>query len=87
MKGVGYKEKDLLVDKAAWDTESYPLVTCTDGQQVKTINDFPQKENTEIQIEKSNQSIIELLPPVAKGQGIIGIIVNTVKKAQEIAKE
>lgn len=87
MKGVGYKEKDLLVDKAAWDTESYPLVTCTDGQQVKMMNDFPQKENTEIQIEKSNQSIIELLPPVAKGQGIIGIIVNTVKKAQEIAKE
>ncbi|WP_311517147.1 CRISPR-associated helicase Cas3' [uncultured Megasphaera sp.] len=87
MKGCGYKEKDFIMRTAAWDTEAYPLVTCTDGQQVKMMKDFPKKENTEIHLEKTAQPIIELLPPAAKGQGIIGIIVNTVKKAQEIAEE
>ena len=87
MKGCGYKEKDFIMRTEAWDTEAYPLVTCTDGQQVKMMKDFPKKENTEIHLEKTAQPIIELLPPAAKGQGIIGIIVNTVKKAQEIAEE
>lgn len=87
MKGGGYKEKDFIMRTAAWDTEAYPLVTCTDGQQVKMMKDFPKKENTEIHLEKTAQPISELLPPAAKGQGIIGIIVNTVKKAQEIAEE
>lgn len=87
MKGGGYKERDFIMRTAAWDTEAYPLVTCTDGQQVKMMKDFPQKENKEIHLEKTAQPIIELLPPAAKGQGIIGIIVNTVKKAQEIAEE
>ena len=94
LKGkYGARYKKQLVAPAGWeDTEAYPLLSILDGNQIKQIQDFPglsdQKPQT-IQVQRLTVTDVELMAAVAKKistGGIAGIIVNTVKRAQTLAK-
>ena len=76
---------------ADWKSETaYPLLTFTDGAELHQVTDFGKpKEGKSVQIIKRNFSNEELLSDITdrlSEGGIAGIIVNTVRKAQELAK-
>lgn len=81
MKGRGVRLKESV------DSDHYPLITFTDGNQLQTYDRFERSESKKIRIEKINENEIRILVRdlISKG-GNIGIVVNTVKKAQVLAK-
>lgn len=81
MKGKGVRLKESV------DSDHYPLITFTDGNQLQTYDRFERSESKKIRIEKINENEIRILVRdlISKG-GNIGIVVNTVKKAQVLAK-
>lgn len=86
MRGAGYKEGDIGMDAVPVETDAYPLLTFTDGGKVKMKTDFPQGEEKEIEVIKTAKDIPDLLPSPKEAKGIIGVVVNTVKKGQALAQ-
>ncbi len=72
--------------------EGYPIITFSDGSKPKIFTDFNYKDQKEILIEYIDNddefsnvfSEIDELRRQSNSQGIFGIIVNTVRKAQSI---
>ena len=78
-----YEEKS-----AEWEeNESYPLITYTDGREVKQENPDKsgRKQNVKIHV-FDEESIAEKLEDLLSEGGCAGIIRNTVKSAQDTAK-
>jgi len=79
--------------RAGWEeSQAYPLLSIVDGRQIKQVSEFPgrsdQKE-MKIQVHRLNLSDEELIKDVVnkiRDGGIAGVIVNTVKRAQSLAK-
>lgn len=76
-----------------WELEeSYPLLSYLDGDIVKQITDFgvpDRNQKKKIQVCRFNagdEETIENVVEKIKDGGIAGIIVNTVKRAQKLAK-
>lgn len=68
--------------------DAYPLITYNEGSDIKTFSDFDVEKSKEIKIiRKSEEELIEWVAELIRDGGIIGIIVNTVKKAQMLARE
>ena len=71
-----------------WETSNaYPLVTYTDGLTVKQFGDFETNSNSTVRIIRLDEE--KLIPTLAehlREGGVVGIVVNTVRRAQEIAK-
>lgn len=88
MKGLGIKWRD--VDKVKYlQNPGYPAITYSDGSSVKSVNNFNYngENQKEITINKVNKNDLEkLLLKLHDKSGIKGVIVNSVKKAQEIAR-
>jgi len=87
-----YYEKKLIAPANWENAQAYPLLSILDGNQIKQIKDFPglsdQKPQT-LQVQRLNEPDDELISAVVakiSGGGIAGIIVNTVKRAQALAK-
>lgn len=76
-----------------WTTENnslvYPLLTHLDGQQVYQKTDFPHPVPRKIQINRlnSDQDLITQIKQSLQDGGTAGVIVNTVKRAQELAQK
>lgn len=100
-KGVNLKEMKNLLENDL-KTEAYPLITYTDGGEIKQFRDFSKTQSKEInivkvEIEKEEDYDIEVqkeyeeMKKIVKNSilkdGIVGIIVNTVDKAQKIAEK
>lgn len=72
--------------------EAYPLLTYNDGQTIKQFSDFDTEQgvNYEIQCksqsESENEAIVELVRKLTPDGGVVGVIVNTVRRAQEFAQ-
>ncbi|MEX2784516.1 CRISPR-associated helicase Cas3' [Streptococcus sp. H49] len=84
-KEFNKKERKELAENLK--TDAYPLVTYNDGNGVYQIKDFRQSENKTITVERLKEE--ELLETVEKellDGGVLGLIINTVKRAQELAK-
>lgn len=86
---LGYRR---LVKPEGFETnESYPLLTYNDGKTIKQFADFKKEEGTNYQIIKKtkdqSQDIVGLIKELAPNGGIVGVIVNTVRKAQDFAKK
>ncbi|WP_294731886.1 CRISPR-associated helicase Cas3' [uncultured Faecalibaculum sp.] len=88
--GKKYKEKG----DADWQTASgYPLVTWTDGQQIASRALLAEENEKNVLIVKEEivstadeaEKICRSLTTNLVDGGVAGIIVNTVKKAQEVA--
>ena len=81
MKGRGVRVEEMI------DTEQYPLITYTNGNQVQIYDHFENSESERIRIEKvPEDDIPSLVRNLISDGGNIGIVVNTVKKAQKLAK-
>lgn len=81
MKGRGVRLKESI------NSDQYPLITFTDGNQLQAYGRFEKTESKNVRVEKINENEISVLVRnLVSGGGIIGIVVNTVKKAQELAK-
>lgn len=86
---LGYRR---LVKPEGFETnESYPLLTYNDGKTIKQFADFKKEEGTNYQIIKKtkdqSQDIVGLIKELAPNGGVVGVIVNTVRKAQDFAKK
>lgn len=83
MRSAAIKEQLLRLETAA-----YPLVTYTDGDAIKQETHFQSGDQKTIQIIRHDvDKLMDLLESRTDGEGVIGIIVNTVRRAQEIARE
>ncbi|MDO5027508.1 MAG: CRISPR-associated helicase Cas3' [Tissierellia bacterium] len=68
-------------------TDAYPLVTYTDGTDIRQFSNFEKQSDRAYEIiKKSPEEIMDLVEEISNQGGNIGIIVNTVKKAQELTK-
>jgi len=89
----GKKYRDQLEAPSGWeDTQAYPLLSILDGNQIKQVTEFSGKSDqspTHLQVSRLNVSdddlIAQVLTKISDG-GIAGIIVNTVKRAQMLAR-
>ncbi|GEO68151.1 CRISPR-associated helicase/endonuclease Cas3 [Levilactobacillus acidifarinae] len=93
LKGkYGRQYKKRLQAPAGWDqAQAYPLLTLVDGQTIKQTTDFNQRQaaNTTVQIQRLNLDDAALIKAVMvkiQAGGVAGVIVNTVKRAQALAK-
>ena len=80
-------EKYRALDSKWKNNISYPLITAIDGEKIAQLDDFAPLEQTNITIKRINQNSEDVVNKVTKkieNGGIAGIIVNTVKRAQEI---
>ena len=69
-------------------SNQYPIITYTDGYEIKQKSDFPKAADKEIQVKRiSDENLIDLLVDFEKRGGVIGVIVNTVKRAQLIGSQ
>ncbi len=86
LKGAGWDQE--IQREQGLKTDAYPLITYTDGKQIVQFDAFEQNSGKEVEIsrlqEEDLQQLIENL--YARG-GVIGIIVNTVRRAQELARK
>ncbi|ERJ83443.1 CRISPR-associated helicase Cas3 [Peptostreptococcaceae bacterium oral taxon 113 str. W5053] len=91
MSGMGIKwnKKERKERDNSIRTDAYPLITYNDGKQIHQIREFmiQDKERQEIRIQGLlEENLEEKVEDMLSGGGIIGIMVNTVKRAQSIAK-
>lgn len=88
--GRGFQKQ--LVAKDGWEkTRAYPLLTVLDGPKLKQLTEFDHEsqKSTKLHIQRLNVDDEELALEVKqkiKQGGVAGIIVNTVKRAQTLAK-
>ncbi|MHA6602990.1 CRISPR-associated helicase Cas3' [Aerococcus urinae] len=76
-----------------FNTTAYPLITYTDGDAIRQEIHFDDKDikHQTVKVHKlpvmdQVDSLIELVEDLLQSGGVIGIIVNTVKRAQALAK-
>lgn len=76
-----------LAEQPKWlESREYPLITYTDGNAVKQITVPTNSVVREIEIEYlSDDTLVDLLDDLFTEDGCVGIIVNTVKRAQKLA--
>ena len=83
-KGVKFSKEDM----SSLMVEDYPLITYTDNDKALNVKDFEPIEDKRIEIKYTDtKNLPKLLDSLLDGGGNAGVIVNTVKKAQNIAKE
>lgn len=89
LRGAGYRYKECIQPPEGLRTEAYPLITYTDGRRIRQATFAPAEEKT-VRIERyescETEDIVSLTADLLReGEGVIGVIVNTVKRAQECA--
>lgn len=85
--GKGIKNRDIIMNIDEKKNDYYPLITYSNGKEIKEITDFEKNESKSVEvIKKESESITEIIDEEYKKPGIIGVIVNTVKTSQKIAE-
>ena len=76
-------------EDASWKTNrAYPLCTMTDGNKVVQAQLPSTEKKKTIAIERiEDENIANILDTLLSGGGCVGIIVNTVKRAQHVAND
>lgn len=91
MVGTGYKFKTIPKPDKFETNEAYPLLTYNDGEIIKQFDDFEKEYGQDYKIikksKKQSEDIVRLIKEITPDGGIVGVIVNTVKKAQNFAKK
>lgn len=88
-RGMGVKNRNIQAVYSDWGkTEAYPLITYTDGDRVSQLRDFPLENTKEVKVELIGEDdLVTILQRALSNGGIAGIIVNTVKRAQQLAEK
>lgn len=87
MRGSGLKWNDVLKPNQ-WETnEAYPLITYNDGNQVLQNMNFKHAIEKQFKVKKIKETqLLELVQALIHQENVLGIIFNTVKRAQTFAK-
>lgn len=89
LKGMGVSggsyRKQLVQDL---DTTAYPLVTYTDGTEAYQYHTIESNKHKEIYvIQLSEEALVKTILSSIEEGGVVGVVVNTVKRAQMIGRE
>lgn len=71
------------------NNSSYPLLTYLDGEQVQQLDEFPpspERKNKVVRLNCDNEELVDRVLDEISDGGIAGIVVNTVKRAQQLAQ-
>lgn len=89
MIGAGYKFTTVEKPQNFAKNEAYPLLTYNDGPTIKQFSDFEPGKNVKYEINPwpqiEKQEVVELIKKLTLHGGVVGVIVNTVRKSQELA--
>lgn len=93
LKGkYGRQYQKMLIVNDGWEkTQAYPLLTVLDGPKLKQLTKFDQRnqKSTHLHVQRldiDDEDLVQLVMNKIKQGGVAGIIVNTVKRAQALAK-
>lgn len=85
--GRGERSSEIKKKLKDLNKDAYPLISYTDGNKIKQYKDFTIEKSKDIKVIKHfSDDILPLIRNLWNNDGIIGVIVNTVRKAQELAK-
>ena len=88
MKGRGLKDREIQLPEGGLALDAYPLVTYSDGPCIRQEVNFLEEKSKTVEIIRLNEDyLFDLLEDAVAEEGIVGIIVNTVKRSQRLAKE
>ena len=89
LKGMGVKKREVqFPEEMSGNFYSYPLISYSDGKDVKLQRNFDAVEEKVAIVNKLNKDdLMGKIAALLDGGGVIGIIVNTVRKAQWLGKE
>lgn len=81
----GIKNKEVVNYAAIFDSENYPLLTYTDKGKIYQKKDFVKEKDRQINVKAlAEENLVPLLKQLLINGGVVGIIVNTVKRSQAI---
>lgn len=84
-KGKTWNRKERKQLSQDLSTNKYPLITYNDGDEIKQFENFKKIENREVYIKKlKEEDLLENVRKMINEGGVVGLIVNTVKRAQEL---
>jgi CRISPR-associated endonuclease/helicase Cas3 len=87
LRGSGLKEREISQSKADLNTAKYPLITYSDGAEILQNSGFPVQKDKKVKIQKLDEAeLYSVLGKSIRDGGVVGVIVNTVRRSQEIAK-
>lgn len=85
--GKGLSSKEIGKQLEEFREINYPSLLYSDGKIIKHQTDFPQEKQKAVQVEIINsEEIGEFLDTLIEKGGVIGLMVNTVRKAQVLAE-
>ena len=85
--GRGVKKRDLDRTNVDLETEQYPLLTYSDGNKILQNTSFQKEDSRAVLIKKIEETaLLDTIDELVHAGGILGIIVNTVRRSQEIAR-
>lgn len=89
LKGLGAKKREIQFPKTmSGNCDSYPLISYSEGKEVKVQEEISHVEDKIVFVKKLNEEdLLEKIAGLIDGGGVIGIIVNTVRKAQALGIE
>ncbi len=84
LRGKGFKSRDITFTDEICGNH-YPLVSYTDGKEVKCEKGFLNITDKTVAVRRLNkEEILNQVNDLLEGNGIVGIIVNTVNEAQTL---
>lgn len=85
--GKGVPSREIRSQLSGLKQTAYPLITYTDHHTVLQACEFePGEEKTVRIVRESSAGLFNRLDEWMQSPGVIGVIVNTVRRAQELAK-
>lgn len=86
MSGRGIKWRDIE-NADQLKTDAYPLITYNDGSDIHQVKTFKKQNQKNIHIiHLQDEQLLDTVKDALEGGGVVGIIVNTVRKSQELAR-
>ena len=86
LRGWDIKKRDMEFPKEMFGNY-YPMISFTDGKDIKVQTNRTAEKNKIVHIERLEESeILDKISELLNGGGVIGIIVNTVERAQRLGK-
>lgn len=89
LKGMGIKGREIQYPKELNSINcSYPLISYSEGGKVKAQTNFIPVEDKVVLVKSLDEKkLLKTLSELLTGGGVVGIVVNTVRKAQRLGKE
>ena len=87
LKGMGVKGREIQFPEEICGS-SYPVISYSDGKEVNCQTDFSYMGDKTVLVNKLDQEhLLDSIAELLEDGGVVGIIVNTVRKAQKLGRE